>query len=138
MTLLVVDASAIGPLVLPDERENLIAGLFEELAAGNAVVPGNWRLEVANLARVAVRRRRIEAERLPRIFSRLKKLAVEVDVETDAAAWNASLDLAGQHDLTAYDAAYLELAMRRRLPLATLDGPLSRAALAENVSLFGR
>ncbi|HZY71671.1 MAG TPA: type II toxin-antitoxin system VapC family toxin, partial [Edaphobacter sp.] len=64
-------------------------------------------------------------------------LPVNVDMETDRQAWGATLQLAARHKLTVYDAAYLELAQRRGLPLATLDGALRTAAEAEKIVLLG-
>jgi predicted nucleic acid-binding protein len=70
-------------------------------------------------------------------LSDLALLPITVDLETDRQAWVATLRLAIRHRLTLYDAAYLELAQRRELPLATLDRELRTAAVAEGVSLLG-
>jgi predicted nucleic acid-binding protein len=67
----------------------------------------------------------------------LAQYAIEVDSETDRLAWDAMLRLAERHRLTVYDAAYLELAKRRVLPLATLDVDLRAAAMNEGISLLG-
>jgi predicted nucleic acid-binding protein len=64
-------------------------------------------------------------------------LPIQVDSETDKQAWGATLRLAERHQLTLYDAAYLELALRRSLPLAALDEDLRRAARAEKMRLLG-
>jgi predicted nucleic acid-binding protein len=64
-------------------------------------------------------------------------LPISTDPETGKQAWNATLQLAHRHRLTLYDAAYLELAQRRRLPLATLDSDLRAAAMVECVPLLG-
>ncbi len=137
MSRIVVDASVIGPIVIPDEAGDLIPEVFGAISAGDAVVPQHWRLEVANLARMAVRRGRLTEEALSSVFSDLLDLAIEVDGETDRHAWTTALGLSRRHDLTAYDAAYLELALRLQLPLATSDGKLRRAALAEGAQLVG-
>jgi predicted nucleic acid-binding protein len=68
----------------------------------------------------------------------LSLLPISLDPETDRQAWDATLQLAHRHRLTLYDAAYLELAQRRGLPLATLDRDLRTAATAEGVHLLGR
>ena len=68
----------------------------------------------------------------------LAQLPIQVGGETDQQAWGATLDLATHHQLTLYDAAYLELTLRRNLPLATLDQDLRRAAVSENVRLLGQ
>ena len=66
----------------------------------------------------------------------LKRLPIVIDDETNTRAWSDTLALARGHKLSAYDAAYLELAIRRRLPLATLDEPLKSAAVAVGVTLY--
>lgn len=67
----------------------------------------------------------------------LALLAIRTDPETETQAWGATVRLAGRHGLSVYDAAYLELAKRRGLPLATLDEPLREAARGEGVALLG-
>jgi len=133
---IVVDASVLGPLIVPDERDELIPLVFQALSAGNAVAPQHWRLEVANLARMAVRRGRLNDDALVPVFADLRDMIVEVDSQTDRCAWAETLELSRRHDLTAYDAAYLELALRSGLALATRDGRLARAATAEGVALI--
>jgi predicted nucleic acid-binding protein len=90
---------------------------------------------VLNGLQVAVRRGRVTAAY--RDASLFRALAIAIDPETNRQAWAATLRLCERFGLTAYDAAYLELGLRRRLPLATLDGDLMRAAQAENVPLVG-
>ena len=62
---------------------------------------------------------------------------IQVDSETDGEVWSSTLSVAIRHQLTTYDAAYLELALRRELPLATLDADLRRAARREKTRLLG-
>lgn len=102
-----------------------------------AVVPVHWRLEVLNGVQAALRRRRLDRAYRDSSLIDLDALLITIDGETNRAAWAATLHLSDQFRLTAYDAAYLELALRRRLPLATLDGDLIRAARAQNVPLVG-
>jgi predicted nucleic acid-binding protein len=64
-------------------------------------------------------------------------LPITVDVETDRQAWGPTLELSVRHRLTLYDAAYLELALRRKLPIATLDAELRAAAEAEGIVVLG-
>lgn len=94
-----------------------------------------WPLEVANGLQMAVRRNRITAEYRNASLNDLRLLPVTVDSATNEYAWSATLNLAERLGLTLYDAAYLELALRARLSLATLDAELVRAALAESVPL---
>ena len=84
-----------------------------------------------------MRRRRITPAYRDASLIDLRALAIAIDRGTNRQAWSATLRLCDRFGLTPYDAAYLELALRRRLPLATLDGELARAAQAENVPLVG-
>lgn len=101
------------------------------------MVPTLWRLEVLNGLQVAVRRGRINIAYRDASLTDLSSLVITIDPGTNHRAWSATLQLCDRFGLTPYDAAYLELAQRRRLPLATLDGELVRAAQAENVPLVG-
>ena len=99
-------------------------------------MPGLWRLEVANILEKGVRRKRHDAEFTDAALADLALLPIRIDSETNQHAWSAPLRLAGRHGLTLYDAAYLELAKRRSLPLSTLYlstlyRELKRAADAE-------
>ena len=102
-----------------------------------SVVPALWRLEVANVLHLAVRRRRLDAAGCDATLADLALLDIRADVETDRHAWGETRNLAERHGLTLYDACYLELARRRALPLATLDRELRAAAQAAGVALLG-
>ena len=93
-----------------------------------ALVPGLWRLEVGNVLSQAERRRRIDASKVASYVDVLAQLPIATDTETEERALRETLALARQERLTTYDAAYLEIAMRRGVPLATLDRALIRAA----------
>jgi predicted nucleic acid-binding protein len=86
---------------------------------------------------MAERRRRIDAECRQRLAGFLRDLPVAIDEETASQAWAVTAQLAARFRLTVYDAAYLELAQRRGLPLATLDQELRAAAAALGVTLLG-
>jgi predicted nucleic acid-binding protein len=86
---------------------------------------------------MAERRRRVDARRRQRLGGFLRALPVILDTETAGQAWTATLRLAERHRLTMYDAAYLELAQRRKLPLATLDEDLVKAAKALGTTVLG-
>jgi predicted nucleic acid-binding protein len=100
------------------------------------VVPALWPLEVANTLVVGERRKRSTPAQAATWLSLLEAFPITVDAETAAHAWVETLALARAQDLSAYDAAYLELAMRRGLPLATLDEKLKKAATAVGVGLY--
>lgn len=134
----VVDSSAVGPMVLFDEADDLLQGLPEAFIAGIVAVPMHWHLEIASMMQNALRRKRLDHAAGRVAFETLDSFSVEVDTETGVHAWEETTRLAQLHGLTVYDAAYLELARRKRLALATSDIDLRDAAAAENVVLFGQ
>jgi predicted nucleic acid-binding protein len=134
---LILDSSATLAWFYADETTPAIRQVFELLARGGAWVPSLWRLEVANILQNGIRRGRHDSAFLHATLADLALLPINLDPETDRQAWGATLELAHHHRLTLYDAAYLELAQRRGLPLATLDGDLRAAALTEHVRLLG-
>jgi predicted nucleic acid-binding protein len=136
LTLYIIDASAMGPLIIPDEAGELIDTLPDILYSDQAMVPLHWRVEVANLARMAIRKRRLTETLLIDAFGALSVFDLIIDDQTDALAWTTILALAGKHNLTAYDAAYLELAMRTSRTIVTHNKALIDAAVRENVGVL--
>lgn len=134
---LVLDSSATLAWVYMDERSDAIAHVFDQVTSMGAWVPSLWRLEVANVLEMSMRRGRIDAAFRDATLTDLEFLPIQTDVDTEKHAWQSTLRLAERHRLTLYDATYLELAMRRRLPLASLDQQLRAAASAESVTLLG-
>ncbi|HYM76488.1 MAG TPA: type II toxin-antitoxin system VapC family toxin [Candidatus Dormibacteraeota bacterium] len=134
---LVIDSSVTLAWVYGDETTESVNQVFDWVSTSGAWVPGLWRLEVANVLEMSVRRKRHDADFRDATLADLAQLPIQVDGQTDQQAWSATLRLAVQHQLTVYDAAYLELALRRDLPLATLDEDLRRAATAEKVRVLG-
>jgi predicted nucleic acid-binding protein len=134
---LVIDASLTVAWLFSDERSDAPQRILRRVAAEGALVPSLWRLEVANVLRNAVRRRRCDAGYATRCLERLGRLQIIVDPETDAQAWGRTRELSIEHDLTVYDAAYLELALRRRRPLAARDAALARAGRRAGLELLG-
>lgn len=108
--------------------------LWEEVAAGAPlVVPALWSFEVANSLLVLFRRKRILADERDRALDALGRLPLEVDDQGCRSAFAATSELAVKHGLSVYDATYLELAIRRKLPLASRDASLAKAARASRV-----
>jgi predicted nucleic acid-binding protein len=134
---LVLDSSVTLAWVYGDETTAAVKHVFDLVGGSGAWVPGLWRLEVANILEMGVRRRRHDADFRDSTLADLALLPIHVDPETDGQAWGATARLAERHRLTLYDAAYLELALRRALPLATLDQDLHAAAGAEKVEVLG-
>lgn len=134
---LVLDSSVTLASVYPDETTAAVLDVFARVIANGAWVTNLWRLEVANVLEMGVRRGRADAAFRDAALRDLALLPIRIDPETDAHAWHETLRLAEKHKLTLYDAAYLELAMRRGSPLATLDADLRSAANAEGLILLG-
>ena len=134
----VVDSSVALAWVYSEETTEAISEVLARLTDRGAWVPALWRLEVANVLEMNVRRGRHDAAFRDAALADLAVLPISIDAETDRQAWGATVRLAARHRLTVYDAAYLELAQRRGLPLATLDKELRDAATAEGVILLGR
>ena len=134
---LVLDSSATLAWVYSDVSTKPIRHVFDQVSENGAWVPGLWKLEVANILEMGVRRGRHDAAFRDSTLADLALLPISVDTETDRQAWGATLQLSDRHQLTLYDAAYLELALRRGLPLASLDAELRGAAQAEGVVVLG-
>ncbi len=137
MTVLVIDASIVLAFVLPDESDDLADAAMQIIASHGAWVPLHWPLEIANGLLMAQRRQRADRSLRRAALRDLAALPIEIDPDTNQHAWKSIGDLADRHRLTVYDAAYLELAIRKRVPLATLDDDLVKAASAEKVPVFG-
>ena len=101
---------------------------LRRVTSEGAWVPSIWRLEVANGLRTGIRRGRITADIRDQTLTDLGLLDIAIDPETDTQAWKRTVRLSDRFGITPYDAAYLELAQRRSLPLASLDKALCGAA----------
>jgi predicted nucleic acid-binding protein len=132
----VLDWSVTLAWCFADEATAFTDGVRDSLANMRAVVPSIWLLEAANATTVGERRGRLDEARSRRFFVLLEALPIIVDKETGTRAFGYIVHLARAHQLSAYDAAYLELAIRRGLPLACLDSKLKTAAAAAGVVLF--
>ena len=128
----VVDASMTASWRLPDEQEELALACYQMLMTDEARVPPIWRFEVCNLLVMAERRNRIPSKYADTALRLLEDYPI---VEDASSRPEMILAIARSYSLSAYDAAYLELAQRTRFPLATLDNGLVRAARSANVAL---
>ena len=132
-----LDSSVTLAWVYAAETTGAISDVLARVVDSGAWVPALWRLEVANVLEMGVRKGRTDAAFRDAALADLALLPISVDPETDRHAWGATAKLAARYRLTLYDAAYLELARRRSLPLATLDQDLRAAATAEDIVLLG-
>lgn len=134
-TRFVLDCSIVFAWFFADEADAYADDVAAGLPAAEAVVPSLWPLEVANTLVVGERRGRSTPAQAAAFLARLASLPIIVDDQTPLVAWSGALPLARAHQLSAYDAAYLELAIREGLPLASLDDPLRAAAKLLGVKL---
>ena len=133
----VVDNSVALAWCFEDEHTQPIMDLLDRVAETGAVAPLLWPLEALNGLLMAERRKRLDAKRRHRLAGFLRALPVTLDTETADQAWTTTARLAERYRLTLYDAAYLELAQRRKLPLATLDKDLIRTGKTLDMTLLG-
>ena len=131
----VLDASVALSWVFNEESNSFTEHILKSLESAHAVVPALWPFEVINTLITAERQGRVTIAQQAEFLEKLRALPIEI--ERRPATWLAQqiLPLARMYKLSAYDAAYLELAIREGLPLATLDKDLIRAAKTAGVSL---
>lgn len=119
-----------------DEVSPLGEKVGAAILRGEALVPSLWHVEMANAFLMAERRKRIHGARLIQLKEIARKLPLTVDADIMKRAFDTIIMFAREYGLTAYDASYLELAIRRGLPLATLDKELIKAAKEAGVKIF--
>jgi predicted nucleic acid-binding protein len=132
----VLDGSTALAWCFSDEHSAYADAVARKLPSLGALVPTIWHLEVANAMVVGERRGRCERGDTLKWTAFLSSLSISVDEHSGSRIFNEVVDLARAQNLSTYDAAYLELSLRRRLPLATLDDRLRDAAMAAGVELF--
>lgn len=133
---LVLDASVTLTWLFEDEACAYGDDLARALPSLHAVVPDLWYLEIANAICTGERKKHITQRQSQAFLADLGGLPITADRQSNAEAWTQTLPLARHYQLTSYDGAYLELALRRSLPLATTDGSLRSAAIAAGVPIF--
>jgi len=136
MGAFVLDGSVAVAWCFQDEENPYADAVAARFPTVQAVVPAIWPLEVANVLLVGERRKRCAPSDTAYRLTSLAALSIMIEDISRTNVWNEVLSLARAQNLSVYDAAYLELALRRSLPLATLDGRLKVAALAVGVAMF--
>ena len=132
MTSIVIDNSVFLAWCLADEDEPTATGAMQQVAEGGGVAPRIWWYELRNALLVNERRGRMSPQQVSDTLTDSLALGISMDDQHDESRL---LELARRHELTVYDAAYLEVAFRRGLPLATLDRRLREAAEAIGVAV---
>ena len=134
--LFVVDNSIVMSWCFQDEANQYADAVLDSLSEATALVPSIWPLEVINVLLVAERRMRISEADSVRFMTLLSQLPIVVEYERLEQIMKDILALARVKKLSSYDASYLDLAMRKGLPLATLDERLKQAAIAVDVKIL--
>ena len=135
--MFVLDNSVSAAWCFADQSNHYTDAVLRALAEGEtAVVPALWRLEIVNSLVVAERRKKLEPFRAELFLREIQPFRIRVDHVGSTRAFGPILDLSRRFQRSAYDAAYLELAIRLKLPLATKDGPLRQAAQSAGVGIF--
>ena len=133
----VADASVAIAWVHPAQATPETDAMLDHLAAGDSlVVPALWPLEVANALTVLRRRRKLTLDEARTAIEIIRELPAVIDHEAAAIAFTRLVELATRHELTIYDATYIELATRRQLPLASNDARMKQAAIRSGVTLW--
>lgn len=132
----VIDNSVVMSWCFRDQANPYADSILERLSAAVAYVPSVWSLEVVNVLLSAERKKYISQADSVRFISLLSQLPIFVEYESPEKAMKDLLGLARAHNLSSYDSSYLDLAMRKGLPLATLDEKLRKAAANTNVSIL--
>jgi len=135
---LVLDCSMTMAWCFADDSTPETAAIQDRLASEAAVVPAHWFLEVVNVLTMAEKRRRISPDDASQFLQLLSVLDIQVDEEASRRAFDHILPLCRSHGLTSYDAAYLDLVIRRQLPLASLDDALRQAVASLGMPVLGR
>jgi predicted nucleic acid-binding protein len=136
LTVVVVDASTALAWCFPDEANAVSDGILFALRGQTLMVPAIWSLEIANTVLVAERRGRLKPHQVQRFLELLAELNITEQSQSVSDAVRTVLPLAHAHNLSAYDAAYLDLAVRQGAPLATFDGRLQKACRVAGVEIF--
>jgi len=133
----VVDCSIAMAWLFNDEATPKTEALLTRLITETALVPAWWFIEITNVLATAERKGRLTPAQSDAFIADLGKLGIERDDEAPQRAFTYLLALCRRHRLTSYDAIYLDLAVRRSLPLATLDDDLRKAAKKLGVRILG-
>jgi predicted nucleic acid-binding protein len=132
----VIDNSVALAWCFEDEQTPALMTLLDRLVEQGALAPQLWPIEALNGLLSAEKRGRIDRSSRLRLLGFLSQLPIAIDEETAGRVWSSTGHLADEHGLTAYDAAYLELAVRQGVPMATTDTALVRAAQTIGVEIL--
>jgi predicted nucleic acid-binding protein len=133
---IVLDASLTASWFIPDEHSAETMAVFWSVEKDAVIVPAIWPVELANTMAMAIKRGRMTKQKWHEAKRMLSEFSVEVDAASIYSAWHEANEVAEKYNLTHYDATYLEIAMRRKISLATLDAALRAAAKKAKVRVL--
>ncbi|HTD44168.1 MAG TPA: type II toxin-antitoxin system VapC family toxin [Bryobacteraceae bacterium] len=136
MSEIVLDASVVLAWAFPDEGSEYADAVLVSLEGETILVPSLWAVEVTNGLAVGERRKRLREAEIRRFLALLQGLPILQDIQSPGDAMNGILPLAREYGLSAHDAAYLELAVRKGAPVATLDTGLRKAAREAGIPVY--
>jgi len=136
MAVFVLDCSVSIAWVMKDEENTISNTILQKLSTESAIVPSIWKLEIGNVLLSCQRNNRISKEHRLRALYIYDELPIATDTFTGKYAWQETIELADRYSLSLYDACYLELAMRLKLPLATFDKQLKKACDTARVKII--
>lgn len=136
MTGIVIDASVALAWCFPDEVSEYADGILVALEGHAILVPGLWSVEITNAVVVAERRKRIKQPEIRRFVELLDGLTVVMDSQSVTESMSNILPIAREYGLSAYDAAYVDVAVRHGAPLATLDSKLQKASQKAGIEIL--
>lgn len=134
--LFVIDNSVVMSWCFKDEENQYADSVLDKLSKATGLVPAIWPLEVINVLLVAERRKRLSEADSVRFITLLSQLPIVVEYERPEQTMTDLLSLARVNNLSSYDATYMDLAMRKGVPMATLDKNLIKAAKAVNIKIL--
>lgn len=134
----VIESSIVMAWCFQDKATLATNRLLERMVTEAAAVPAWWSLEITDMLALAERKKRITAAQIAQFIALIESFDLEVDDQAPGRAFAQLLPLCRSHELSSYDAAYLDLAMRLQLPLATLDDDLRAAAKALGIEVLGK
>lgn len=134
--MFIIDASAMLSWCFDDEKPRNADALMRRMVNDGMAAPAHFPLECTNILRVGERAKRLSQQKSSAFISLIESLRIEIDGETTRRAWSETLEVSRRAELTTYDAAYLELAIRRQATLASKDKALLKAARANKVPVL--
>jgi predicted nucleic acid-binding protein len=134
----VIDSSIAVAWCFQDAATPATNHLLERMVTEAAAVPAWWYLEITNVLALAERKKRVTAAQVAQFIALIESLDLEVDDQAPGRAFAHLLPLCRSHELTSYDAVYVDLSLRRQLPLASLDDDLRAAAKALGIEVLGK